>query len=353
MPTRFAPKPQAGSPSHASIDAALLAYLRLASGDHALSFAEAPTQLSGGFDTTIFAFGLESASERHSGPMIVRIFRPDSSPAQAQFESGVQNAVHSLGFPTPPVLFTCMDASILGSAFLVMPRAPGRIMLDGMLGPGMLTQFRVLGALHARLHDLNVDAFQSRIAAEGATDWTQVWATTEWLEQRVAAGSLTGLAAGVEWLRKHEPAPTTERSVCHGDFHPINILTSGRDVTGVIDWSLARVEDPAWDVGATVALMSQGPVDLPAFLYGLLGRVRGWLVGRYLKSYAATRPLDLRRVRYYEAARYLGFLIEAAEYIQAPASAVAPKPTAFGDAHVQQGIIRRFRQITGVRLTLP
>jgi aminoglycoside phosphotransferase (APT) family kinase protein len=228
-------------------------------------------------------------------------------------------------------------------------------MLDGMLGLGVVRQFRALGTLHARLHDLDVAQFENLMASGNAGDWVQDWSLSDWMDEHVAAASLHGLAPGLRWMKEHQPPALPERAVCHGDFHPINILMSGREVTGVIDWSMARVSDAAWDVGATAALMSQGPVDLPPFLFGLIGRVRGWLVGRYLKAYAATRSLDIERVRYYEAVRCLGFLIEAGEYIQAAAGVIAPinKATAFADAHVQKSIVRRFRQLTGIALTLP
>lgn len=355
MPTRFAPKGQGASETPAPIDDALLAYLRSATGEPALSYGEAPTRISGGFDTTIYGFRLTLTS-KFSMPLIVRIFRPEAGNEQAQFESDVQNAVDRLGFPTPPVLFTCTDASVLGSAFLIMPRVPGRVMLDAMLGLGMVKQFRNLGKLHARLHALSVDAFETLVASgEAPARWVQVWSTHEWMEEHIVTSALTGLAPGLAWIAEHYPPASRRRAICHGDFHPINILMSGREVTGVIDWSMARMDDPAWDVGATVALMSQGPVDLPPILFSLIGRVRGWLVGRYLSAYRPVLPLDMTSVRYFEAVRYLGFLIEAGEYIQAAAGILPPlnKSTAFGDAHVQQGIVRRFRQITGVTLALP
>lgn len=355
MPTRFAPKPQGAPSAPRSIDESLLAYLRSVTGETALSYAEPPAQISGGFDTTIYSFRLATASKELAQPLIVRIFRPQSAMAQAQFESSVQNVTHSLGFPAPPVILTCVDAGVLGAAFVIMPRVPGRIMLDAMLGFRVLRMFRTLGTLHAQLHNLDVDAFNQRMSSAGAPDWVQEWSTNDWMEEHVAAASLSGLVPGIAWMREHQLSPAEQRSICHGDFHPINIMMSGREVTGVLDWSMARVDDPAWDVGATAALMSQGPVDLPPVLYSLLGRVRGWLVGRYLKAYAAVRPLDIDRVRYYEAVRCLGFLIEAGEHIQATAGVIAPlgKATAFGDPHVQRAIIERVRLITGVRLTLP
>jgi len=355
MPTRFAPKPQGGAAALDRIDEPLLVYLRSVTGETDLVYTGPPTRLSGGFDTTIYGFHLAAASERLSIPFIVRIFRPEADPGQALFESNVQNAAHRLGYPAPPVLFTCLETGVLGGTFLIMPRVSGRIMLDGMLGPGVLRSFRTLGTLHAQLHDLDVAAFEALTTNDGDAGWMQDWTTTDWMEEHIAAAALDGLAPGLVWMREHEPPASPDRSVCHGDFHPINILMAGREVTGVIDWSLARVGDPAWDVGATAALMSQGPIDLPPILYGLIGRVRGWLVGRYLKAYAAKRPLDIERVRYFEAVRCLGFLIDAGEYAQAAAGVIAPitRATAFGDVHVQQAIIRRFRQLSGVTLTLP
>ena len=126
-------------------------------------------------------------------------------------------------------------------------------------------------------------------------------------------------------------------------------------VSGVIDWTYTRIADPAYDVGATIALFGQGPIDLPGFVQSAAGIFRRWIIRRYYGAYRRLRPIDSGAVRYYEAMRCLGFLVEAGEHRQADLGVIATpmKPTAFGAPRTVRGIVARFREITGVELALP
>lgn len=69
---------------------------------------------------------------------MLRIYRDARGPERAHREGSVQNAVGALGFPTPRILLTCLDRAVLGGAFLIMQRVPGRVMLDALFGPRLL-----------------------------------------------------------------------------------------------------------------------------------------------------------------------------------------------------------------------
>jgi aminoglycoside phosphotransferase (APT) family kinase protein len=166
---------------------------------------------------------------------------------------------------------------------------------------------------------------------------------------------LDGLRAGMEWLESNAPPAPARLSICHGDFHPLNVMLDGSSVSGVLDWAMTQVADPAWDVGATMALFGQGPVDLPAPVLRVVGTLRAWMVRRYVKAYVETLPLDMEAVRYYEAFRLWLFLMEGGQHRQALLGAIPPlaRPTAFHAKPVLDGIARRFAEITGVTVTLP
>jgi aminoglycoside phosphotransferase (APT) family kinase protein len=175
------------------------------------------------------------------------------------------------------------------------------------------------------------------------------------MQARIAAARLTGLTAGMQWVLAGRPPVPARRAICHGDFHPLNVLLDGGEVSGVLDWAWAKIDDPAWDVGATVALFTQGPLDLPGILQGIAAAVRRWLIASYLHAYARLRTLDRDAVRYYEALRCLGMLIEAGEHRQAARGVVPPiaKPTAFAGARAARSLARRFRAISGIAVALP
>ena len=333
----------------------LLPYLCDVSGASALTFALAPARMLGGFDTLVYAFELSDPPPLLRGPLVLRVYRDARGPQRARREACVQNTVEALGFPTPRVLVTCVDRGVLGGAFQVMRRVRGRVMLDGMLGPRLLRMPALLAGLQARLHGLDADAFARQLAAaDCAPDVPSLAGDLDALEQRIAAAQLPGLAAALRWAQRETPPPRRP-AVCHGDFHPLNILLDGGAVSGVLDWAWGRLADPAWDVGATVALMTHGPLALPAALHRAARAARQWFIARYLRIYATLRPLDRDAVHYYEAVRCLGMLVEAGEHLQSVSGVIAPiaKPTAFNDARTVAGLAARFRTLSRVDAVLP
>ena len=63
------------------------------------------------------------------------------------------------------------------------------------------------------------------------------------------------------------------------------------------------IAEPEYDVGATAALFTQRPVDLPGFLAPVVGFMRRRLLARYIRRYQRARALDMGKVRYYETLR--------------------------------------------------
>src|SRR5579862_6587193 len=302
----------------AALADALLAHLRDVERVGTLSFAAAPARLLGGFDTLVYRFALRDAPAALAGPLIVRVFRDERGPERARYEASVQNAVAGLGFPVPRVLLTCADRSVVGGAFNVMPRVQGSVMLDAFFGPRIVRMPGLLADLHARLHRLDAGAFVDGIDPEAVpAQGLAIAGECGRFQDRIAMARLTGLAPGLEWLMANQPPAAPRVSVCHGDFHPLNVMLDATGVTGVLDWSWVKVGDPAWDVGATTALMTHGPIDLPAPLRAIAQQIARWIVAAYLRAYAALRPIERSAVRYYEALRCLGMLVEAGERCQA------------------------------------
>src|SRR6185295_832941 len=116
--------------------------------------------------------------------------------------------------------------------------------------------------------------------------------------------NLRGLERAMAWLVDHRPADDARRVICHGDFHPQNLLMEGARVTGVIDWPNVVVADRAFDVASTRVILGLVPVGLmgvPRALRGVVEIARRILVARYLSGYRRRQPLDAARLAYGEA----------------------------------------------------
>src|SRR5207247_1027477 len=74
----------------------------------------------------------------------------------------------------------------------------------------------------------------------------------------------------------------------HGDFHPQNVLMSGRIVTGVLDWPNAMIADPAYDVAATRIILACAPMEMaamPVLKRWAARALRPVLLARHLAGY--------------------------------------------------------------------
>ena len=334
---------------------ALLAHLRRELHAPALAYAEPPAAISGGYDTRIFGFRLAGGPAEWSGPLILRVLNPAHDPARALRERATQNALAGLGSPVPRVLTACVDRAPLGAGFMVMDRAAGRPLLDARR-PGVAW---TLAETHARLHALNPEPVLRALDDEGrAAGWGFDRDTVSFeghlasLDRRIREAGLAGLAGGMRWLLGAGPGASGPRVICHGDFHPQNVLAVDGRVTAVLDWPNMVVAAPEYDVASTRVILTQTPVALfpvPAALRPLLAAGRRILVARYLAVYRKRRALDRARLPYFEAAACMRGLVRVAAARAGEGAALSPlDASSFGER-----LAARFGRVSGVPVTLP
>ena len=333
------------------LETRLLEHLRTSLAQPRLEFAERPSRVTGGFDTQIFAFRLAGAPTAFGGPSILRLLEAHHDPARALRERAIQNALADLGYPAPRVWAASADPTMLGGAFLIMERVAGE--------PLPKVNARAMGSVvadfQARLHDLDPVAFLRAVTHEGLEPRTLTFdAYLAQLTERANRRGLDGLASGLEWLARRRPPRPEPRAVCHGDFHPYNILMAGGRVTGVLDWPNALVADPAFDVASTLVILKLVPMELAGLatpLRWLANAARPLLVSAYLRRYRRRRALDRGKLEYYEAAACMKALVRAGELRGASGEASAANPL-FESGYTER-TQRHFLRITGITPSLP
>jgi len=283
------------------------------------------------------------------------VLSPAHDPLRALRERATQNALAGLGYPVPRVLTVCVDRGPLGAGFLVMERAAGRPLLDARR-PGVA---RTLAQAHTRLHALNPEPLLRALDDEGrAAGWGFDRDTVSFeshlssLDRRIRDGGLAGLAEGMRWLLDRRPAASSARVICHGDFHPQNLLAVDGRVTAVLDWPNLVVAAPEYDVASTRVILTQTPVALfpvPVALRPLVAAARRVLVAHYLTVYRKLRPLDRARLPYFEAAACMRGLVRTAAARVAGSAATNPlDASSFGER-----LAARFARVSGVAVALP
>jgi aminoglycoside phosphotransferase (APT) family kinase protein len=284
-------------------------------------------------------------------PLILRLLGPEHDARRALCEQAIQNTVVEMGYPAPRALVASAETETLGGGFVIMERLPGRPLLEERrLGVG-----RVLVEMQSRLHALDAGRLRDALDRVGAPEYASFDRFLRQLGDRVTRGGLVGLERGIEWLTEHRPPPPERPVICHGDFHPQNILVSGGAVTGVLDWPNVLIADPAYDVATTLTILRSVPLTLFAMspTARLLVRMaRRVVVPRYLAAYRRRRPLDPRALAYYEAATAMRQLVRVGAYrLMAAAGKATLTPLDASD--FGERACARFARITGVTVSVP
>lgn len=182
-----------------------------------------------------------------AGELVLKLYRSPASKSSAFREAAILAIVEASGLPAPIVLGV---RQVDGRWGLEMTRAAGEPLGDMMLRePARIAAgIDEMVKLHRRIH--------SRPGA-GLTS----------LRQRLShnigkAGALLGPARQARLLDALAALPEGDR-LCHGDFHPWNILQSGEQAT-IVDWLDATSGAPAADVCRSHVLMHPARPDLAA-----------------------------------------------------------------------------------------
>src|SRR5262245_2743836 len=163
--------------------------------------------------------------------------------------------------------------------------------------------------MQIRLHQLPAETLLRAVPAAGIEAGVVTFeGQLARLRTVVERHALAGLEPGLAWLEQHRPAPA-QAAICHGDFHPLNILADNGKPTGVIDWPNVVIAEPAMDVGSAIANISAVPIGVPRALLVPAQAAIAVALRRYQRAYRARRPLDDQAVRYYQVYRAIAQLV--------------------------------------------
>ena len=118
----------------------------------------------------------------------------------------------------------------------------------------------------------------------------------------VASGDKT-LIAIHEWLTENWPEQPETGVICHGDFHPNNILYADGKVTGLIDWGNVLFTHAQYDAAVTHLTLSIGPIGMDPAMRIEMQPMIDELLAQYLDIYRSELPLDDDLFAYYGALR--------------------------------------------------
>jgi aminoglycoside phosphotransferase (APT) family kinase protein len=284
------------APEAGEVSAAVRGWLT-SQGYGAVTDGAPPERLTGGAD--FWVYGLRFAGPglpgQWSAPLVARVPAGAGRYDRLRRASAVQSWAAARGYPAPQVLRVLAPGEALPSPVQVMARAPGVPLIAAAGGkPWGIPELMVrLGVAQAELHRLGSPPPDAD-PGESRDNWL-------WLARRLAESGDAGELAGA--LRTIEPVldrlQVRDPVVCHGDFHPLNVLaTPGEVALHVIDWTNVAVGDRHGDISWTLLWFEIATVVGPRPADRVLMRaLRRTLARAYLTGYRRVLPVDRERVR--------------------------------------------------------
>ncbi len=245
-----------------------------ASGSLALDSVRVAGQ--GMSDDTILVDATAGGGKKHS--LVLRRYRHDgvarelSDPAR---HYRTLKALEGTSIPAPRALWFDPVGADLGGACFAMERLEGFVPVPWSPSGREFLHKAGEGPLGLR--------FASLLADIHAVDWARLALDTgapatsqercarqlhilETMLNRYRSGPEPVLADALGWLKAHAATVPEETVLVHGDYRTGNLLFSGEEVTGVLDWEFAQLGDPMRDVAWVLAASNRVGSDLACYI---------------------------------------------------------------------------------------
>jgi aminoglycoside phosphotransferase (APT) family kinase protein len=206
---------------------------------------------------------------------VLKLFFPTVPQLWIEKEIDTGRYIQATQLPVPKVY---ERLKINGREGVVYERIEGSSLLNELAKkPWKVVQYaRLLASLHGQIHEL---------PAPSNLETQREWATGGIPETKKLS---QGLQKSVLHLLDSMPA---ENQLCHGDFHPGNIILTHRGPV-IIDWMTASKGAACGDVARTSIILEAAKAPEGTPMRWLLEWIRKLFLETYLKTYFQLRPVD-------------------------------------------------------------
>ncbi len=203
---------------------------------------------------------------------VLKLYRPGFGEGLPEYEQRVAQIVFNAGIAAPQP-FELIRVN--GRVGLVMERVEGRSLVDSFFARPWRTGWaaRAFAALQAAMHVAPAPGLPEQQPR---------------LKDRISHAPGLPDSLREKLLRRLDVLPTADR-LCHGDFHPGNVILSQRGPL-TIDWVDACSGHPLADVARSTLLLLYTIWPVPPSLAGYAGLLRKIFYRAYIRRYFELAP---------------------------------------------------------------
>jgi len=163
-------------------------------------------------------------------------------------EVGAIRAAVKAGVTTPDIIGELIPQDGLGGGFMMHcvegEALPYKIFKNTIYTTAIASLTESCAAELSHIHSVPQEAFPKGIVDESTTELLDRLET----DYRKHGEAVPVFELAFHSLRENMPE-TSERVLLHGDFRMGNLMISSQGISGVLDWELAHIGDPAQDLG--------------------------------------------------------------------------------------------------------
>ncbi len=236
---------------------------------------------------------------------------PKAHDMEREYE--VLKKLHSV-YPLVPKLYSyCSDKEFIGAPFYIMERVKGITLDDEQIADKILT-YEDRQHISQLMVDAMVDLHRADYKKAGLEG---LGYPTGFLERQLKnwigryhkykTDEIEAVDKIIKWLNTHLPQPQ-EPAFIHNDFKVNNVLISEdlKRINAVLDWEMATIGDPLFDLGATLSYWIEGndselikdTLPSPTSLPGFISR------REFLERYAKRTGRDVSSFQFYLTLAY-------------------------------------------------
>ena len=162
--------------------------------------------------------------------------------------------LHEAGVKVPLPLALDAQGVVAGSPLLVVSKTPGSVIGDGINifdTVGRAGCAIALAREMARYHAIPVEQLPDSVPGRNKTNIETMCADIEVLQKKwdECGTSSVVVDTALAWLFDHLDYAGEQRSLSHGDLRFHNLLVEGSEVVALLDWEIATVSSPGFDLG--------------------------------------------------------------------------------------------------------